>query len=268
MADLVYLSERKIRDELDRLGKAPRQRSTGLELAAVPKLTIAEAPLTPGADDLPQRFQRALAYVEKEARAFTDPAIELAEWITFDLPMGYALGGRDGRTPPVQDVALFAGAVPGIAVGQERPIKLLLSGDARHLLMGGCKPLSPDDPVGVGWMGSGTTWLYHLVQTIEDFTDRGIDELPSFLRDPAIHLRRGNDPEQVAQWVYRYVARSHPAGQEERLRGYARVLLKTERDWPERLVLATPLYIEHSRPRPARWLIPLRRSRRFRHQTA
>jgi hypothetical protein len=45
------------------------------------------------------------------------------------------------------------------------------------------------------------------------------------------------------------------------------VLLSTQRDWPERLILATPLYVERSHRQPDSWLAR-RRDRTYRRQTA
>ncbi|MEV2249738.1 SAVMC3_10250 family protein [Streptomyces sp. NPDC050147] len=270
MLDLVYLSERKIREELCRVGLPTPDRSFSGELSLSPKITFSNGPSTPGAtaeDNLPALFNQALSYVESLARPFTNLDVNHPDWISFDLPMGYSKGGRDGRVPAVQDVALFAGVVPGETVGQEKPVKLLLCGDARHIVEGGCKPISPDDPLGAGWMGSGTTWLYKLVRQIEDSESPGNDDLPPVLSSPEVHRTRFNNPEQVCQWVYRYIARQHPAEQEGRLRGHARVLLSTQREWPERLILATPLYVERSHRKPDSWLAR-KRDRNYRRQTA
>jgi hypothetical protein len=44
-------------------------------------------------------------------------------------------------------------------------------------------------------------------------------------------------------------------------------LLRTQREWPERLILATPLYVARSHLRPGSW-IARRRDREYRRQTA
>ncbi|WP_374211241.1 MULTISPECIES: SAVMC3_10250 family protein [unclassified Streptomyces] len=267
LPELVYLSERKIRDELCRVGLPTSVTSTSGELSLTPKIAVSKAPRPPGDAGLSELFDQAFHFVNELAKPFTDPAVEHPDWISFDLPMGYSTGGRDGRVPAVQDIALFAGVVPGETVGQDKPVKLLLCGDARHLTVGGCKPISPDDPLGAGWMGSGTSWLYKLIRQIEDSDRSGNDDLPSALRAPGIHRPGFNDPEQVCQWVYRYIARAHPAEQEGRLKGHARVLLSTQRQWSERLVLATPLYIERSHRQPESWLTR-KRNQVYRRQTA
>ncbi|WP_328378413.1 SAVMC3_10250 family protein [Streptomyces sp. NBC_00440] len=267
MPDLVYISERKIRDELCRVGLPTSTRSTSGELSLTPKITFSKAPGKPEDAGLPELFNQALRSVKELAKPFTDPVVEHPGWISFDLPMGYSTGGRDGRVPAVQDIALFAGVMPGETVGQDKPVKLLLCGDARHLVVGGCKPVSPGDPLGAGWMGSGTSWLYKLIRQIEDSDRSGNDDLPPVLGSPEIHRSGLNDPEQVCQWVYRHIAREHPAEQEGRLRGHARVLLSTQREWSERLILATPLYVERSHRRPDSWLAR-RRDRTYRRQTA
>ncbi|MFE4954719.1 SAVMC3_10250 family protein [Streptomyces sp. NPDC056653] len=263
----MYLSERKIRDELCRIGLPAPVQSVSGELSLTPKIAFSKAPGATREASLPELFDQALRYVKTLEKPFTDPEVRHPDWIRFDLPMGYSTGGRDGRVPAVQDIALFAGVAPGETVGQESPVKLLLCGDARHLVVGGCKPVSPDDPLGAGWMGSGTSWLYKLIRQVEDSDRPGNDDLPEALRSPETHRAGFNDPEQVCQWVYRYIAREHPAEQEGQLRGHARVLLSTQRDWPERLILATPLYVERSHPGPGSWLTR-RRDRRYRRQTA
>ncbi|MGW5689909.1 SAVMC3_10250 family protein [Streptomyces asiaticus] len=267
---IVFLSERKVRDELCRVGIPGPATTLSGEIALNPKLTISRAPRTPvpqseGAD-LPYLFERAERYVQGLSRPFTDPDVSPWDWVSFDVPMGFCKGGRDGRVPAVHDIALFAGVLSEETTGQNKPVKLLLCGDSKHLTIGGVQPISPENPLGAGWMGSGTTWLYKLIRHLEDSREDGCDEVPAVLRDPNIHRRGFNDPEQVAQWVYRYIARDHPEGQDGRLTGYAQVLLRTEREeWPERLVLATPLYVERTHTKRGMWL---RRQRRYRRQTA
>lgn len=267
MRDLVYISERKVRDELCRVGLSTSVLSVSGELSLTPKVAFSRDSGATGDVRLSELFDQALRYAKNLAKPFTDLEVKHPDWISFDLPMGYSTGGRDGRVPAVQDIALFAGVVPGETVGQEKPVKLLLCGDARHFVAGGCEPVSPDDPLGAGWMGSGTSWLYKLIRQIEDSNKPGNDDLPPVLRSPEIHRAGFNDPEQVCQWVYRYIAREHPAEQEGRLRGHARVLLSTQREWSERLILATPLYVERSHRKPGSWLTR-RREQSYRRQTA
>ncbi|WP_460362110.1 SAVMC3_10250 family protein [Actinocorallia lasiicapitis] len=261
MRELLYLSESKLNafDLAAPRGIGLKAAELGVELGVVNgRVEIGETGTAP---DVRTRFGRVIERLNREATSVTDRGLRPHQWIAFDMDMGYGTAHEDTAPPHLpDDVVLFGGDLP------HRPpaasASLLLCGSAGNLL-DRCAPASRSeaDP---SRMGSGTGWLYEMIKTVERMDEVGDTSPPSTDVTDQHRQRWGrNDPEEVAQWVYGVIAGNHPDHQRGRLSGLARVLMHVDDEarWINRLIVATPLYVEYRNFTPiGRW------SRRWRNR--
>ncbi|MFD8050172.1 SAVMC3_10250 family protein [Streptomyces chartreusis] len=237
--DLVYVAEQKIHG---RLGMRPPSTQSGVQAAVrVPPLVEVSGSRT---WEGPAETMAPHTLVEKAKRAverqffpapFTTGNLQANQWISFDLAMAQAAVHEDSGRPP-EDIALFVGHVPAGACGQPRDLGLMLCGSVQHLRTKACAH---------GRMGSDTTWLHDLILEVERREESGLNVIPEFLNDLMPRPRGEEAIEEAAFGVHRWVASTYPPSRRSRLRGHAIVLMDADRPRSnQRLVLATPLYVE------------------------
>jgi hypothetical protein len=100
-------------------------------------------------------------------------------------------------------------------------------------------------------MGSGTEWLHDLVGKINNADNGGDGELPDEVRPDALGVERINMPAGIARWVFGVIWSHHSPDQCARLQGLAKILLTVpENEIVNRLVLATPLFVQFASAKP------------------
>lgn len=239
MSDLVYVSEQKI---YGRLGiKPPASQSSVQGAIKVPQVAEVTANRTwDGAQD--QRSPHSL--VEKARRKverqfdpvdFTENGLKPNQWIKFDLPMAQVAVHEDSGVPP-EDVALFAGSAEADRIDRNFPQNLMLCGSVQHVRT---------RVIPAGRMGSDSTWLHDLILELERREESNTNVVPEFL-DDVLPTRRSHELiESTALGVFGWINRDYPPKVRSRLRGHAIVLMDIDGpDWMERLVVASPLYVE------------------------
>lgn len=252
MRRILYASDRKIDTFLSGRSQGTRGRgwSFGGGVAGI-SLTAAHTPVPGDGSADPAILDKRLIEIQRHLLStqdlpdFQQHDLRLGEWITFDCDMAYGTAHEDsGRMS--DDVTFFASKQQ--PQWDTRITALLLCGSIEHMR---------DRTASAGRMGSSTEWLHELTRSIYDHEvshdDRPIEELTELSRPPWPHeVSEG----QVARWVHDVLNMS-PTSQHGRLRGYAEVLLDDddEKKFIDRLVLATPLYVELVPPEPrvARW---------------
>lgn len=253
MRRILYASDRKINTFLSR--RSGRSSGRGLSFGGGIAGISLNASLSPATtndsadtDGLSLRLRSIQKHLmtEQDLPDFQQTELRQGEWITFDTPMTYGTAHKDsGRIP--DDVIFFA--------TQEQPrleprvTSLLLCGSIEHMR---------DRVASAGRMGSGTDWLHELTRAIYEHelntNDRPIGTLSAVCRRPwPAEVSEG----QVARWVHDVMNMDSPTNQCGRLRGYAEVLMDCDNpgEFIDRLVLATPLYVElvPVAPRTSRW---------------
>ncbi|MFF7074468.1 SAVMC3_10250 family protein [Streptomyces pseudovenezuelae] len=237
--DLVYVSERKL---YGRLGMRPSSVQQGVQatLKVPPFIEVsgnrawekAAEPTAPHA-----LVSKAKRIIERRfvPVPFTTRNLQVNQWISFDLAMSQAAVHEDSGRPP-EDVALFTGKVSDGAAERPRDLGLMLCGSVQHLRGQVCAQ---------GRMGSGTTWLHDLILEVERREERGVHVIPESLSELMPHRRSDVLIEDAAFAVHGWIERSRPPSTRGRLRGHALVLMDIDRpQWTNRLVVATPLYVE------------------------
>jgi hypothetical protein len=100
-------------------------------------------------------------------------------------------------------------------------------------------------------MGSGTEWLHDLIGKVNDSDRDGDGALPDEVRPDALAAKRTNMPAQIARWVFEVIRDHHSPDQYARLQGLAQILfIVPEKGNVDRLVLATPLFVQFASAKP------------------
>ncbi|MFI1091841.1 SAVMC3_10250 family protein [Streptomyces sp. NPDC020917] len=239
MPDLIYVSERKI---YGRLGmQAPSQKGLQGTLKIPPIADISGSTTWQDSQSTASHalVQRARRKIERELLPvdFTEFGLHPNQWIRFDLAMAQVAVHEDSGRPP-EDVALFVGSVPSGSSGQPRDMGFLLCGSVRHLRT---------HAIVGGRMGSDTTWLHDLILEVEDREENGVNVIPEFLSEILPTRKSQQLMETATQGVYGWLNRRYPPLTRGRLRGHAIVLMDIDNSsWFDRLLVATPLYVEVS----------------------
>lgn len=255
MRELLYLSTKKL-DTFLLDWPSLSVRGTGSAGVGPVSLTIdVSAASSAGFDqETVKAFRRVRGHLECEAGYFTSPDLAAGQWIFFDVKMGYGTVYRDtGLLPPEDDVALFYGSYRGAEPDGQASTDLLLCGSTEHLLRRAAS---------AGRIGSGTEWLHDLIGKVNDADRDGDGELPGEVRPDALAARRVNMPAEIARWVFDVIWNHHSPDQYARLQGLARILfIVPENGIVDRLVLATPLFVQFASAKPL-GLLGRRRMRR------
>ncbi|MGI5207496.1 SAVMC3_10250 family protein [Spirillospora sp. CA-108201] len=217
LCDLLYVSEDKI---YRRLTKTPH--------------------INTGENPLASRDLVMQAIIEIEAQRYPRPytalGLESYEWITFDLEMKFRTAYGDSELPP-EDVALFASSNAYLHRDVPRKTNLLLCGSQKHLRT---------HSIEGGRMGSDTHWLHVLILEIQRRYEDGIDFIPEFITEVLQGKVSQSSIELSALHTFQSWCEKPGRG---RLRGHATVLMDIDRaDFPFRLVVASPLYVEKAPP--------------------
>lgn len=256
MRELIYLSTAKLRSFTVE-GRQDLFGDRGVK-AAVPALGSIE--ISPGGskeEGAAERLDRIIAVLEDSARASRwvgDPVLGPGDWVQFECEMmfghfhgegvdnQYYLHHLLGSALPRMDVVLFRGAVGDESIPWPRwrgPLtvrygwtEVLLTGWAGHLLDPG--PIHEASER----MGSNTEDLYGFISKAVEADRTGGDD-----RSIASVEMPGTLEEKV-RWLFNYPR--WESSNEGFLRGHARVLrVLPQNEHSNRLVIATPLYVEY-----------------------
>lgn len=244
MRELLYLSTKKLGTFLPAW---PSLSVRGAGSAGVGPLSVTvdvSAASPAGFDEATiKAFRRVFGHLEREAGYFTSPDLEAGQWIFFDVKMGYGTVYRDtGLLAPEDDVALFYGSYRASEPDGQVSTDLMLCGSTEHLRQ---------RTASAGRMGSGTEWLHDLIAKVNDADRDGVGGLPDEVGPDALAVRRTNVPAQIARWVFDVIWNHHSPDQYARLQGLARILFIVPEDGiVDRLVLATPLFVQFASAKP------------------
>lgn len=244
MRELLYLSNKKLATFLPDRPSLSVQGAGSAGVGPI-SVTIDVSTASPaGFDEATMKtFRRVVGHLEREAGYFTSPDLEAGQWIFFDVKMGYGTAYRDtGLLPQEDDVALFYGSHRSTEPDGEVSTDLLLCGSTEHLLR---------RTASAGRMGSGTEWLHDLIGKINNANSGGDGALPEEVGPDALASRRINMPAQIARWVFNVIWNHHSPDQFARLQGLAKILfIVPENEIVNRLVLATPLFVQFASAKP------------------
>jgi hypothetical protein len=244
MRELLYLSNKKLATFLPDRPSLSVQGAGSAGVGPI-SVTIDVSTASPaGFDEATiKAFRRVVGHLEREAGYFTSPDLEAGQWIFFDVKMGYGTAYRDtGLLPQEDDVALFYGSHRSTEPEGEVSTDLLLCGSTEHLLR---------RTASAGRMGSGTEWLHDLIGKINNADSGGDGALPEEVGPDALATRRINMPAQIARWVFNVIWNHHSPDQFARLQGLAKILfIVPENEIVNRLVLATPLFVQFASAKP------------------
>jgi uncharacterized protein DUF7019 len=255
MRELLYLSTQKLSTFLPDWPSLS-VRGAGSASVGLVSVTVDVSAASPaGFDEATiKAFRRVVGHIEREAGYFTSPDLEAGQWVFFDVKMGYGTVYRDtGLLPPEDDVALFYGSYRTAEPDGQVSTDLLLCGSTEHLRR---------RTASAGRMGSGTEWLHDLIRKVNDADRDGDGALPDEVRPDALAARRINVPAEIARWVFDIIWNHHSPDQYARLQGLAKILfIVPENEIVDRLVLATPLFVQYASAKPL-GLLGRRRMRR------
>jgi Family of unknown function (DUF7019) len=244
MRELLYLSTKKLGTFMPDRPSLSVQGAGSASVGPVAVKVDVSTTSPAGFDEATiKSFRRVVGHLEREAGSLTSPDLVVGQWISFNIKMGYGTVYRDtGLLPPADDVALFYGSHRSDEPGGHMSTDLLLCGSTEHLLR---------RTASAGRMGSGTEWLHDLIGRINSADSVGDGELPEEVRPNALAVKRTNMPTQVARWTFDVIWDHHSPDQYARLKGLAKVLLVVpENEIVNRLVLATPLFVEFASAKP------------------
>jgi hypothetical protein len=244
MRELLYLSKKKLGTFLPDWPSLSVRGTGSAGVGPVSVTVDVSAASTAGFDEATiKAFRRVRGHLERDASYFTSPNLETGRWIFFDVNMGYGTVYRDtGVLPPEDDVALFYGSYRASEPDGQVFTDLLLCGSTEHLLR---------RTASAGRMGSGTEWLHDLIGTVNDADRDGNGALPDEVRPDSLAARRTNMPAQIARWVFDVIRDHHSPDQYARLQGLAKVLfIVPENGIVDRLVLATPIFVQYASAKP------------------
>lgn len=238
LRELLYLSDRKLNAFVTSShGYGIAGAEVEVAVAAVrvrygrPPAPVCAAPEDRRSQET-RKLEKVIRHLGRSAAWWAGPSVLPGDWVHFSVPMTFSVFSEFTGEHPV---ALFAGSA-------RRPdgaeISLLLCGDPVRLLGGG---LPADDY----WAAQGR-YLDALYEVIREDSAAGERER---MAGPHGALARGQMP-----CAYLAAQRSSPGRSHARLSGHARVLLTDDaaplalggrEDREHRLVVATPLYVEH-----------------------
>jgi len=176
------------------------------------------------------------------------------QWVYFDLDLALKTAHEDSGAVP-DDVVLLAGSFPSTDPTAVESA-LLLCGSIQHLRV---------QVESAGRMGSGTSWLHDVIREIARRDEQGIGVIPEFLTEMTPHRRPVDRIEDAAYGVHSWMSAEHPPSRRSPTRGYAKILMDAgPPHFIQRLVVATPLFVEISPQRPARQSLWRRRASRRR----
>jgi hypothetical protein len=244
MRELLYLSTKKLGTFLPDRSSLSVQGAGSVSVGPVSVTVDVSTVASAGFDEATMKaFRRVVGYLGRQAGYFTSPDLEAGQWIFFDVKMGYGTVYRDtGLLPPEDDVALFYGLHRSTEPDGQMSTDLLLCGSTEHLLR---------RTTSAGRMGSGTEWLHDLIGKINNADSEGDGALPEEVRPDALAAKRINMPAQIARWVFDVIWNHHSPDQYARLQGLAKILLIVpENEIVNRLVLATPLFVQSASAKP------------------
>ncbi|MFE3598173.1 SAVMC3_10250 family protein [Streptomyces sp. NPDC059142] len=256
--DLVYLSEQKLNACL--LGATdPRFPSLNGSLEVPLGPVTAQVGLggrATGAQITEAGLERAIKRLVKHhaPRGLGSENLRPNQWVHFDLDLALKTAHEDSGAIP-DDVVLLAGSFKseGPAVVESA---LLLCGSIQHLRV---------QVESAGRMGSGTSWLHGIIREIARRDAQGIGVIPEFLTEMTPHRRPVGKIEDAAYGVHSWMSAEHPPNRRSPMRGYAKILMDVgPPHFIQRLVVATPLFVENSPQRPARQGLWRRRASRRR----
>lgn len=165
----------------------------------------------------------------------TNLRIRVHQWVRFDLALGSSTLRRDTGSRS-DDVAVFAGLRWKHEIGQARDLAVLLCGSSFNLTERVGLPM--------GRSGSGSEWMYDVILELHRREKEGMFAIPMLPEELVPRQGYGSLDDQ-AEIIYRMALGDQIPSQRGRLRGYARVLRNVEETrYDQRLVVATPLYIE------------------------
>lgn len=244
MRELLYLSTQKLGTFLP---DWPSLSVRGAGTAGIGPVSVTvdvSAAPPPGFDEATiKAFRRVRGHLERGASCVTSPDLEAGQWVFFDVKMGYGTVYRDtGLLPPEDDVALFYGSYRAAGPDGQASTDLLLCGSTEHLLR---------RTASAGRMGSGTEWLHDLIGKVNDADRDGDGALLDEVSPDALAARRTNMPAEIARWVFDVIRNYHSPDQYARLQGLAKILfIVPENGIVDRLVLATPLFVQFASAKP------------------
>ncbi len=249
MRQLLYLSQRKLRDEFlqeprlrDRL-----QGSVAVPIPLGPTLNASLSAPTGNTDLDVRHFKSTIRHLNRVSVGdYFVPDVRPLDWVRFDLPMVYGTTYEDSRIPPLDDIALFANLRSFAEVMTPSHVDLLLCGSVQHLTR---------TVAGEGRMGSGTDWLYELIIYMKDKEVAGGFMTRADLERHGISSE-ATHPElaMAVDFAHGVLQREHPRRQQGRLSGIAQVLADVRSEFiPTRIVLATPLYVQVEPGRRRLW---------------
>lgn len=164
------------------------------------------------------------------------------QWVYFDLDLALKTVREDSGTIP-DDVVLLAGSFPS-ADSAAIESALLLCGSIQHLRV---------QAESAGRMGSDTSWLHEIIREIARRDAQGIGVIPEFLTEMTPHRRPVGGIEDAAYGVYSWMSGEYPPSRRSPMRGYAKILMDAgPPHFIQRLVVATPLFVEVTPQRPVR----------------
>lgn len=252
MRQLLYLSQRKLRDEF--LKELPRlrdrlQASVELPLPIGPTVSASLSPSSGQKSDDLRHLKNVIRYLNRIAVGdYRQPTVRPLDWVRFDLPLVYGTTYDDGQIPrpPIDDVALFANLRTFEQLTDTQHVDLLLCGSTQHLT----RRVASE-----GRMGSDTDWLYSLIVYLKDLE---VNQQAISYRDLDKH---GISPEathpdmaMAVDFAHGVLQREHPKRQFGRLSGMAQVLANVISEFtPTRIILATPLYVQVESNQKRRW---------------
>ncbi|MGH8791132.1 MAG: SAVMC3_10250 family protein [Stackebrandtia sp.] len=257
MRELLYLSDQKLHRvwmEASNAWAGGRWRWSAA--AKVPPFASIDVSREPGGGEevaVSRKLERVIGYLGDVEDDITAAEVRPHQWVRFDLSLGYGTACRDDQcrghtsensprhTSP-DDVALFVGTVGADVTGQTRDLDVLLCGSVHHLR---------DRVSSLDRLGSDTDWMHAIITKLYEREQRGLIAIPTQLTE--LVPRTGTaGPEQQAHFVHGVAANNHPKSQRGRLCGYARVLMNIDNpEFPTRLIMATPLYVEVPPPAAA-----------------
>jgi len=244
MTELIYLSEQKL---YRRLG-IPQTRST-TDITSTFKAPFIEMSGSEswsrevGSRASLEELAEGIKKLEKlhDPAQFTNRDLRPGRWVRFELDMAHVAVHKDSGRPP-EDIALFVGEVPAGERGQTREMGFMLCGSVEHLRT----RMMP-----AGRMGSDTTWLYDSIKDLERRDQTGEHGIPDLFMAESKNNRFRL--ELAAMGVYSWTTMDYPTGTRQRMLGHAMVLTDIDKsNWINRLLVASPLYVEIAPQRSGR----------------
>jgi Family of unknown function (DUF7019) len=242
MRQLIYRSDRKLIEEFSDTRSDSwwvRGGSIGLDASSLSVHLTVNSPST--TDDAQRhrmavRLEKAIKEIRRAGTVtdYRSPGLRRNQWISFDQEMAYGTFHEDRNRLP-DDIALFASA--DRRTTPESEVLLLLCGSVVHL----CRKVQS-----AGRMGSGSDWLRQLILHTEGHrNDDGT--LPAHHAGDPLWQKRYRDALEDTAFDVHDHCNYYGLDPRARLRGLAQVLMDIDRDeWPRRLVVATPLYVENA----------------------